>query len=94
VDLDCAGRTQLETNLEAIADGSTGRRSIFWRESATVFDAAIPGYRGPCWFTMDPASLLDTSYFNVTWVGGEFWHAPGKVTIATCGEAILEQEKC
>jgi hypothetical protein len=23
---------------------------------------------------MDPASLLDMSNFNVTWVDGEFWH--------------------
>ena len=23
---------------------------------------------------MDPASLLDTSFFNVTWVDGELWH--------------------
>jgi DNA-binding CsgD family transcriptional regulator len=36
----------------------------FWRESATVLDAAVPGYQGPCWFTMDPASLLVTSHFN------------------------------
>jgi DNA-binding CsgD family transcriptional regulator len=38
--------------------------ATFWRESAAVFDAAIPGYRGPCWFTLDPASLLVTSHFN------------------------------
>jgi hypothetical protein len=43
---------------------------------------------------MDPASLLDTSYFNVTWVDGEFWLASGKVTRATCGESIREQVKC
>ena len=32
-----------------------------------MFDQAVPGYRGPCWFTMDPASLLVTSHFNDHW---------------------------
>ena len=38
--------------------------ATFWRESAAVFNAAVPGYQGPCWFTLDPASLLVTSHFN------------------------------
>jgi len=29
-----------------------------------VIDSAVPNYQGPCWFTLDPASLLVTSHFN------------------------------
>jgi DNA-binding CsgD family transcriptional regulator len=38
--------------------------ATFWRESAAVFNVAVPGYQGPCWFTLDPATLLVTSHFN------------------------------
>jgi DNA-binding CsgD family transcriptional regulator len=41
--------------------------ATLWRESSAVFDLAVPGYQGPCWFTMDPASLLVTSHFNDHW---------------------------
>jgi hypothetical protein len=41
------------------------------RQSLTSRSAAVGG---PCWLPMDPASLLDMSNFNVTWVDGEFWH--------------------
>jgi GAF domain-containing protein len=41
--------------------------ATLWRESSAVFDLAVPGYRGPCWFTMDPDSLLVTSHFNDHW---------------------------
>jgi DNA-binding CsgD family transcriptional regulator len=41
--------------------------ATLWRESSEVFDVAVPGYQGPCWFTMDPASLLVTSHFNDHW---------------------------
>ena len=36
----------------------------FWRESADAIATAVPYYGGPCWFTVDPASLLVTSHFN------------------------------
>ena len=35
-----------------------------WRESAEVIRPAVPYYVAPCWFTLDPASLLITSHFN------------------------------
>jgi DNA-binding CsgD family transcriptional regulator len=38
--------------------------ATFWRESSAVINSTIPNYQGPCWFTMDPASLLVTSHFN------------------------------
>jgi len=36
----------------------------FWRESTEVLARAVPHYWAPCWFTMDPASLLVTSHFD------------------------------
>lgn len=36
----------------------------FWREAADVISGVVPNYLGPCWFTLDPASLLATSHFQ------------------------------
>lgn len=36
----------------------------FWRESTEVLARAVPYYWAPCWFTLDPASLLVTSHFD------------------------------
>ena len=35
-----------------------------WRQAADVLAAAVPYYWSPCWYTLDPASLLMTSHFN------------------------------
>jgi hypothetical protein len=36
----------------------------FWRESTEVLASAVPHYWAPCWFTLDPASVLVTSHFD------------------------------
>ena len=36
----------------------------FWQESSEVIARAVPHYQAPCWYTLDPASLLITSHFN------------------------------
>lgn len=36
----------------------------FWRESSDVIARVVPNYQTPCWYTLDPASLLITSHFN------------------------------
>jgi hypothetical protein len=36
----------------------------FWRASAEVLTHAVPYDFAPCWFTLDPASLLVTSHFD------------------------------
>src|SRR5918993_1671258 len=36
----------------------------FWREAAEAIAGAVPYYQAPCWYTLDPASLLITSHFN------------------------------
>ena len=37
----------------------------FWREAEDAITPHVPHYMGLCWFTLDPASLLITSHFNV-----------------------------
>jgi len=36
----------------------------FWRESTEAIATAVPHYLTPCWFTLDPASLLATSHYE------------------------------
>ena len=36
----------------------------FWRECSAAIAPAVPHYLAPCWFTLDPASLLVTSHFQ------------------------------
>src|SRR5919112_250967 len=34
----------------------------FWQEAGDVLARAVPHYMKPCWFTLDPESLLVTSH--------------------------------
>jgi len=36
----------------------------FWRESNEALARAVPHYLSPCWFTLDPVSLLVTSHYQ------------------------------
>ena len=36
----------------------------FWRESSEVLARVVPHYSTPCWWTLDPASLLITSHYQ------------------------------
>jgi len=36
----------------------------FWRESAEALARVVPHYMTPCWFTLDPVSLLVTSHYQ------------------------------
>jgi DNA-binding CsgD family transcriptional regulator len=36
----------------------------FWRECTEALQAAVPHYDKPCWYTLDPASLLITSHYH------------------------------
>lgn len=46
----------------------------FWRECASVIAKVVPHYETPCWFTLDPASLLVTSHYQteLAEIPGEF----------------------
>jgi DNA-binding CsgD family transcriptional regulator len=36
----------------------------FWQETSEVMAHVVPHYMSPCWFTLDPASLLVTSHYS------------------------------
>jgi DNA-binding CsgD family transcriptional regulator len=49
--------------IAALAGQPTDLVSL-WRTCAEVIAAAVPHYQVPCWYTVDPASLLITSHFH------------------------------
>lgn len=44
--------------------GRPGDLVSFWHEAGDVIGHAIPHYWSPCWYTLDPASLLITSHYH------------------------------
>lgn len=36
----------------------------FWQGAAAILAETLPHYWSPCWYTLDPASLLITSHYN------------------------------
>ncbi len=49
-----------------IAEIATRGRDLvtLWREATEVIAPVVPHYMTPCWFTLDPASLLATSHYE------------------------------
>ena len=52
--------------IEKIARLSAEPQSLvtLWDQASEVLKTAIPYYDFPCWYTVDPASLLITSHYN------------------------------
>lgn len=57
-----ASRRALD-KIELIAARADDLVSL-WRESTEVLAGVVPHYDAPCWYTLDPASLLITSHYN------------------------------
>lgn len=55
-----------ERSIDKIARLTGEPRDLmgYWRECTEVVTAVIPHYWTPCWYTLDPASLLATSHFH------------------------------
>jgi DNA-binding CsgD family transcriptional regulator len=55
-----------ERAQERIAELATRDHDLvtFWRECTEILEAAVPHYDRPCWYTLDPASLLITSHYH------------------------------
>jgi DNA-binding CsgD family transcriptional regulator len=55
-----------ERAAERIAELSARGHDLvtFWRECTEVLEAAVPHYDKPCWYTLDPQSLLITSHYH------------------------------
>jgi DNA-binding CsgD family transcriptional regulator len=60
------GSHAYERAADRIAELSTRGHDLvtFWRECTEVLDTAVPYYDQPCWYTLDPASLLITSHYH------------------------------
>ena len=58
----------LQRSIDKIARLSGEPRDLagYWRECTEVVGSVIPHYWTPCWYTLDPASLLITSHFHRT----------------------------
>ena len=52
--------------LDKIVSLSAEPRSLvtYWDQASEVLRSAVPHYTFPCWYTVDPASLLITSHYN------------------------------
>ncbi len=64
--------------LESVA-GSGADLVTLWREAGPLLGQAVPHFESPCFFTVDPASLLTTSHFQEglpeipgEWLGREY----------------------
>jgi DNA-binding CsgD family transcriptional regulator len=57
---------RLERSVDHVARLSTESTDLvtLWRGVTEVLDRTVPHYWTPCWYTMDPASLLVTSHFH------------------------------
>jgi DNA-binding CsgD family transcriptional regulator len=55
-----------ERALERIVDVAGHGHDVvtLWSEVSEILTPALPNLTGPCWYTLDPASLLITSHFN------------------------------
>ncbi len=56
----------LERAVDKVARLSSGAMDLvaFWRAVTEVLAEAVPYYWTPCWYTVDPDSLLITSHFH------------------------------
>src|SRR3954452_7314306 len=55
-----------ERSIDRIMELSVRAHDLvtFWREATDVLRPVVPHYMSPCWYTLDPASLLITSHFQ------------------------------
>jgi DNA-binding CsgD family transcriptional regulator len=72
----------LQRSIGKIARLSGEPRDLagYWRECTDVVGSVIPHYWTPCWYTLDPASLLATSHFHegmaefpAEWLANEYY---------------------
>jgi DNA-binding CsgD family transcriptional regulator len=56
----------IERAVAKIAKLSAGPHDLvtLWRSATDVLGSVVPYYWTPCWYTLDPASLLITSHFH------------------------------
>jgi DNA-binding CsgD family transcriptional regulator len=69
---------------DRIAELARGSQDLvtFWHEATEVISPVVPFYLTPCFYTLDPASLLATSHYHDglpeiprEWLAGEYYEA-------------------
>lgn len=86
---------------------SLARRGLdlkaFWDSAADAVSTVVPHYMAPCWFTLDPASLLVTSHYDhgqipelpPEWLAHEYYeddfHDMAGVARSECGISTLHE---
>lgn len=74
----------------------------FWRQASRSIAAVVPHYLSPCWYTLDPASLLVTSHYQAElpripsdWLAHEYYqddvHKISTVARSTHGLSTLHE---
>ncbi len=74
----------------------------FWQESSEALTRAVPHFMTPCWFTLDPMSLLVTSHYQTDlpeipseWLANEYFeddfHKLADVARSTRGISTLHE---
>jgi DNA-binding CsgD family transcriptional regulator len=62
----CVGSSAKQRAIDRIAELACRGDDLvtFWREVSDVIAPAVPYYSTPCYYTLDPASLLATSHYH------------------------------
>jgi DNA-binding CsgD family transcriptional regulator len=74
----------------------------FWQQCSAVIARAVPHFQSPCWFTLDPATLLATSHYQTElpelpeeWMAYEYleedYHSLAGVARSKMGASTLHE---
>ena len=80
--------------IAALAGQPTDLVSL-WHSATEVIAKFVPHYMTPCWYTVDPASLLITSHvqeglteFPADWLAGEYYNETSTRSTTCCAQRL------
>ena len=96
-----AGQSRALDNLESVARSGADLVTL-WREAGPLLAQEVPHFESPCFFTVDPSSLLVTSHFQeglpeipAEWLGREYsegdYNSMSEVLMSTAGAGTLHE---
>ncbi len=96
------GRPERALDRLAAVAGSGADLVTLWREAGPLLGEVVPHFEAPCFFTVDPASLLTTSHFQeglpeipAEWLGREYaeddYNSMSEVLLSAAGVGTLHQ---
>ncbi|MEJ2865349.1 helix-turn-helix transcriptional regulator [Actinomycetospora flava] len=94
--------TQRAIDKIARLTGEARDLAEFWRECTEVIGTVVPYYWTPCWYTLDPASLLITSHYHhglsefpADWLAHEYYgddvNKIADIAVSEAGVATLRE---